>query len=370
MPARGQMNLALFDDRDAVPGVVVAVAGAGILPLAGPAAADVDKAAARLRVVDLALRGLVTVGPLTAAAEVHGESAVADVHVAGRAGRQVVAAEIERDRAGRGGDLLAGNLIGDDVDQAADGVGAVEQRRRAAHHLDALGRRRIHRHAVIARLARQVAHPLAVLHHQHPVAVEAADHRPRRPRPERAHADAGFRLQRRADRVLQLAGEIFGRQHRGRLVRLELRARVGAHRQHFGEMQVEVHLEVERGGAAADGHLGTAAAVALGADRDVVRAGGQAVESIGAVLGRAGLAAQLLDHHRGAAHRVARPGAGDLAGQAAGLGRGRALPTHSTTPPRAGRGPTTTPGQDTRIPPGHGPRAYRAGAGRATEDRA
>ena len=41
--------------------------------------------------------------------------------------------------------------------------GAVEQRGRAAHHFDALGRRRIDGDPVVARLARQVADALAVL---------------------------------------------------------------------------------------------------------------------------------------------------------------------------------------------------------------
>ena len=62
--------------------------------------------------------------------------------------------------------------FGDDVDEAADGIRAVEQRGRTAHDFDTLGGRRIDADAVVARLAREIAGALAVLQNQHAIAVE------------------------------------------------------------------------------------------------------------------------------------------------------------------------------------------------------
>ena len=72
----------------------------------------------------------------------------------------------------------------DRVDDPADRVGAIEQRRRTAHDLDAFEPVRVDRHAVVAGLAREVARPDPVLHHQHPVAIESTDDRSARPRSE------------------------------------------------------------------------------------------------------------------------------------------------------------------------------------------
>ncbi len=133
----------------------------------------------------------------------------------------------------------------------------------------------------------------------------------------------------------ELAGQILGRQHRGRLVRLELRPRVRADRQHLGEVQVEVDFEVERGGAGGDVDLGAAAAVALGPHRHVIGAGRQAVEAVGAVLGRCAPRAAAPRGRRRRRPSARRAGPGDLAGERAALRGGRNGHRHTPAPPRA-----------------------------------
>ena len=68
----------------------------------------------------------------------------------------------------------------DGVDRAADGVARIEQRRRTLDHLEPLKLGRVDHLAVVGGLRRERARADAVLHDQHPVAVEAADDRPRR----------------------------------------------------------------------------------------------------------------------------------------------------------------------------------------------
>ena len=112
------------------------------------------------------------------------EPSVAEVNVAGATGLAGVRCEIEREVTGRSLQRARRNLIGDDVHQAADRIGAVQQRRRSAHDFDSLGRRRVQRHAVIAGLTREVADALAVLQHRDAVAVETTNDRTRRTRAE------------------------------------------------------------------------------------------------------------------------------------------------------------------------------------------
>ena len=57
---------------------------------------------------------------------------------------------------------------------------------------------------MIGGLARQIADALAILEHGDAIAIEAPDHRTRRAGPERSHRDAGLRLQRRAERGLEV----------------------------------------------------------------------------------------------------------------------------------------------------------------------
>ena len=177
VPLRREADGAIFNDRDAVLRIVVAVAGAEVRLLAGPGAADLAHRHARLGIRHLAFGRGVVARPAGRAAEVQRESAVADVHVAGAAGRAGVGAVIHGDVARRALGLLARDGIGNHVDEAADGVGAVEQRGRPADHFNAARRSGIGRHGVVARLARQVAHALAVFEHGDAVAVKATNDR-------------------------------------------------------------------------------------------------------------------------------------------------------------------------------------------------
>ena len=253
--SRRQLHLTFFDDRNSVFRVVVSVAPAEVALRAGPRQADVAEAIPRLRVREVALRRGHVTRSTAAAARVQRDRAVAHVHVAGGRGFVRSRTQIEREVAARAHLRFRGDLVGDHVHQTADGVRAVEQRRRTAHDLDPLRGSRVDRHAVIARLTREVAETLAVLENQHAVAVETANDGPGRRRPEAPGGDARLALQRRTQRHLELLRQLLPRQHGRRLERLELAAGVGTHRQHFLEVQLRIDEHVERRGGRTDRHL-------------------------------------------------------------------------------------------------------------------
>ena len=327
---RREADLAAFDDRDAVLAVGVAVAGAGVGVLAGPGPADAGGAHARLRVLHFPFGRGVVAHALPAAAEVKRPLTIADMDVAGAAGLAAVGAEVEREVAGCPGGALGWDLVGDDVDEPADRVGAVEQRGGPAHDLDLVRGGRIHRHAVIAGLAGEIAHALAVFEHHHTVAVEPADDGTGRRRAERAGGDPGLRLQCRANRALDLLGQLLPGQHRGRLIRLELRPRRGAHRQHFGKVQIEFDRHVEAHRLRGDGDFGTSRGVALGPDADVIAAGRHTLERVVAFRVGSRLEPQLVDHHQGTGHRLTALALRDRPAyrRALLLGRGGHRPGH------------------------------------------
>ena len=60
-----------------------------------------------------------------------------------------------------------GHEVRDDVDQAADRVGAVENRRRAAHDVDLRDTQRVDRRRVRRVVRRDVAHAEAILQNEH-----------------------------------------------------------------------------------------------------------------------------------------------------------------------------------------------------------
>ena len=193
-----ELNLAFFHDRRSVLEVVVPVAAANVTLGARQRQADRAEAAARLRVVDIAFRGRDVTGPPTSAANLQGNSTVTPEHFSRSAAFLGRRSGLERDVAARARHGPRRNLLGDHVDQPTDRVGAVEERGRSPHDFNALGRRGVHRDAVIGRLAGQVAHALAVLQDQHAVAVETADDRPRRRGPEAARREARLVLERRS----------------------------------------------------------------------------------------------------------------------------------------------------------------------------
>ncbi len=181
--------------------------------LAGPRSAEIAHRHARLRVVDFAVRRRVVPCSVARAAEVEGELAIADVDVAGTAGGAAIAAEIEGQVAGSAVLRLRRNLIRNHVDHAAQRAGAVEQRGGAAHHFNPARRRRVGRHAVIARLARQVAHPLAVLEHRDAIAIQAANDGTRGTRTKFTKCDTGRLGQRRANGGFQVLRQLLSGKH-------------------------------------------------------------------------------------------------------------------------------------------------------------
>src|SRR5688500_19427098 len=120
MLARRQFHQALFDDRGAVPGVVVTIAAAEVPLAAGPREAGAAKAVPRLRVDDLAQRRADVIGPAAAAADLHGEAAVAGAHAAGRAPFLRRRAGIEGEVAVDASDGGRRNVCGYEVIHAAD----------------------------------------------------------------------------------------------------------------------------------------------------------------------------------------------------------------------------------------------------------
>ena len=109
--------------------------------------------------------------------------------------------------------------------------------------------------------------------------------------------------------------QLLSGKHRGRLIRLELRPRIGADRQHFGEMQIEIDRDVERRRLRADGHFGATRAVALGAHADVILAWRHVLERERAIVAGAHFAPQFVDHDERAGEWLIVARLGDLAAQ-------------------------------------------------------
>ena len=208
---RRQLGFSLFHDRNAVLGVVVAVASAEVAVFTRPAHADGREAAARLAVVDLAFGRIEVAGPLSTARGMQRELVVAPGHVRTAHGFRRGGPEVERRTAVRAIHALRRNRLADDIHEPANRVRSVQQRRRPAHNLDARRTRWIDRNAVIARLAGQVTDALAVLQDQHAIAIETANHRPRGPGPHRSLGHTRLRAQRGADRRPQLLEQILSR---------------------------------------------------------------------------------------------------------------------------------------------------------------
>ena len=100
-------------------------------------------------------------------------------------------------------------------------------------------------HAMVSRLTRQVADPLAVVEDQHAIAIESTDDRARRARAEGPLCHARLRRDRRAQRAPQLLRQILSGEHGRRLIRIELTPRVRADRHHFAVVQLGIDRHVE-----------------------------------------------------------------------------------------------------------------------------
>ncbi len=153
----------------------------------------------------------------------------------------------------------------DRVDDPADRVGAIEERRRTAHDLDAFEPVRVDRHPVVAGLAREVARPDPVLHHQHSVAIESTDNRSARPRSETSFRHTRLVLEGVTQGACHVRRQFKGVERRDCVERLEGRrsaTRRGGDRHlfvHRGQLQGEVDrrrlLGVDRDGLASSGEM-------------------------------------------------------------------------------------------------------------------
>ena len=201
-------------------------------------------------------------------------SVVADEHVGRAATVGSSGAEVERRAAVRPVHALGRYCVRDHVDETADRVRAVQERRRTAHDFDLRRAGRVHGDAVVPRLARHVTHALPVLEDEHAIAVEAANDRPRRAGTERALGHSRLSRQRRADRRPELLGQVLPGKHGRGLIGIERISRIGADRHHFAVVQLGIDRDVERHRSLRDGQLRPRGDEALGDHQQVVRAGG------------------------------------------------------------------------------------------------
>ena len=220
-------------------------------PVVEPAEAGAAVRQFGRRVLDGALRRVVVTGPPQAAAGPEQQVVLRVLQADIGARLRIRAAGVGRDLRPRTFEqrLPVALMRRDHVDEAANRVRSVQQRRRPAHDLDPLGAVRVDRDAVVARLARQIPGAYAVLQDQDAVAVEAADDRPARAGAEAPAGNAGLLLQGVAETTVQLPHEIERVERRHRVERFE--RRLGAPRRR-GHGHVLVHgrqneLEVDRG---------------------------------------------------------------------------------------------------------------------------
>ena len=258
VPPRRQLDCAVFDDGDAIPHVVVPVAAADVVLRRGPRQPHVRRRAAPLRVVDDAGGRADLAVAARRATGVERPAVIAPLHVAGDAAFARARTDVGEKAALVPVVLRGGNLLVDDVDQAADGVGAVEQRRGTAHDLDLVRGRRVDRHAMVRRLARQIACALAVLEDRDAIAVEPPNDGPARRRTQRPAGHAWLPVQRVAKRPREDLGQILAGKHRRRLIRLERAPRGGPDRHDLLVVHLRVDVQIDRDRTGLDDDLGPA----------------------------------------------------------------------------------------------------------------
>ena len=318
------VRVELARERDAVAAVLRREPAAGERPVAEPADAGPRVPQFGGRVLDGPFRGVVVARPPQAAAAPEEQTALRVLH-AGRGARLPVrAARVDAELPPRAlkQRFAVAFVRRDRVDEAADGVRTVEQRRRPADDLDALEHVRVERDAVVARRGGEVAGAHAVFENEHAVGVETPDDRPARARPEAADRDARLVMRQLADGVGAPGRDVERIQGGDGVEGLERGldpAGRGGDGQLFADRrQIEGEVHGQRL-AGDDGDRLAAGREVLALGDDLVRAGRHVVErELALLVGQADRAGT--DHHdRGAVHRRAVVGQRDAAGDGAGL---------------------------------------------------
>ncbi len=88
------------------------------------------------------------------------------------------------------------DAVRDDIDHAADGAAAVEQRRGTADDLDALDEKRLHAYGVVGACHRGIERADAVFEQTDPISAQPADDRPAGAGTKRGGVDAGLGRER------------------------------------------------------------------------------------------------------------------------------------------------------------------------------
>ena len=303
----------LFGERHAVAALLEGEAAAGeegavVVAQAGPRVRELG-----LGVGDGPLRGVVVAAAPRAAAGPHAEVAFRVLQVDIDPGLRVGAPEVGGELGARALEhrLVHGLLRRDDVDEAADGVRSVQQGRRSADDLDALGGVGVEGDAVVAGLAGEVARAHAVVEDEHAVAVEAADDRAARAGAEGAARDARLVLQGFAEAAVSALDEVVRVQRRHGVERFErgFRAARGGRDRHLLVHRRGGQLEVDRHGlAGGDGNHLPAGGEVLALGEHLVGAGRHAFEHEGPVVLGQHRRARPDHEHQCAAHR---PGIAD-----------------------------------------------------------
>ena len=173
---------------------------------------------------------------------------------------------------------------------------------------------------MVSRLTRQVTDALAIVEDQHAIAIEAADDRARRARAKRPLGDPWLRGDCRAQRTLQLLGQILAGQHGRRLIGIELVPRVGADRDDLTVVQLGIDRDVQGQRRLDDVELGSRWNESLGRHQQMVRTRRHVGNRVGAVGPRFGLECGSFDRDRGVRDRFRRNGMIKAAGYRNTLG--------------------------------------------------
>ena len=87
-------------------------------------------------------------------------------------------------------------MSGNCIDDAANRVAAIEKRGRTFNDLNSFNSQNINRLGVIARLETKSADAIAVLQHEHTIAIKTSNHRSRGSRSKTAFGDSEFTVKR------------------------------------------------------------------------------------------------------------------------------------------------------------------------------